>query len=542
MNKADQQRPVAIVGAGPIGLIAALGLVHHGIDVVVFEEDSTLSLDTKAGTVLTRTLEVLDRYDALADVLASSIRIDEIGELDRATGASTGSVLTGLLTEDTRFPFVINIPQHELEPVLHRRLEELAPGTVRLNHRMTSFEERDDHVVLHLETSDGPAQFEASHVLACDGGRSQVREQLGIVVQGHTLEQRYMLVDLTCDLDVANPRDYPYLAYFGDPSEWMILVRQPHCWRFLFPLAEGATVPTQDELVDKAQRFIGDVDDLEVVGSNVYPVHHRVADSWRHDRIFLMGDAAHLITPMWALGLNTGVLDASNLPWRLAWVLRGWADESLLDGYETEQAPVAIEGSGEMAEAARAVMDRRSASTQAMGAGGWGDAFTRTLLGVSLDVDGDGDWSMVRTSSTPLPVRVGDRAPDLPLVSSTGPEHLHRLVRDTFLALHFTDARRRPDVPGEAPDGLRQVVVSRWDAPHDSGLRDRSLFDPGDRVRARFGLTGDAVVLVRPDGHVAAILAAGDGAGARAEKAYRSIVRSDRIADLSASSTGRATS
>jgi 3-(3-hydroxy-phenyl)propionate hydroxylase len=275
--------------------------------------------------------------------------------------------------------------------------------------------------------------------------------------------------------------------------------------------------------VDKARRFIGEVTELQVLGSNIYTVHHRVADSWRRGRIFLMGDAAHLITPMWALGLNTGVLDASNMPWRLAWVQRGWAEPSLLDGYETEQAPVAVQGSGEMAEAARAVMDRRSDSTQTMGSAGWGDAFTRTLLGVSLDVDGTGDWSMVRSSSTPMPVRSGDRAPDLPVFGPTGPVHLHDLVADSFLALYFTDARRRPDVPRQGPAGLRHLVVSRWDAPHDSGLRDRAAFDPGDRVRNRFGQDGDFVVLLRPDAHVAVLMPWTPDAAARIEKHYAAI-------------------
>jgi 3-(3-hydroxy-phenyl)propionate hydroxylase len=501
--------PVVIVGGGPIGLITALGLVAHGVPTIVLEAGAELSTDTKAGTILTRTLEVLDRYDAVAPVLEASLRIDEIGELDRATGTSTGSVLTAALAEETRFPFVINIPQHELEPVLADALEQRAPGTLRMQHRLESFTEHADGVTLCVSTPDGPRTLEAGRLLACDGGRSTVREQLGIEVSGHTLEQRYMLVDLICDLDIDNPRDYPYLAYFGDSTEWMILVRQPHCWRFLFPLAAGQPEPTPDELRAKAHRFIGDVDDLTVLGSNIYTVHHRVAATWQHGRVFLMGDAAHLITPMWALGLNTGVLDASNLPWRLAWVHRGWATAALLDGYETEQSPVAVNGSGEMAEAARAVMDRRIDATGlingALGAGGWGDAMTRTLLGVRLDVDDSGDWSMVRTTPSPTPIRVGERVPDLRVFGTRGAVWLHQLCRDTFVALHITDTRRRPLVATDDPPGLRQVVVSRWDAPHDSGLRDRAYFDPGDAVRARFGLDGDAVVLLRPDGHISHI-------------------------------------
>ncbi|MDX8054246.1 FAD-dependent monooxygenase [Lentzea sp. BCCO 10_0798] len=484
MNTSDG--PVAVIGAGPVGLITALGLVAHGVPVVVFEAGADLSSDTKAGTVLTRTLEVLDRYDALGPVLEASLRLDEIGEVDRATGTSTGSVLTSALAGETRFPFVVNVPQHELEPVLASVLEERAPGTVRMRHRLVDFSQHDDGVTLRLSTPDGIVAFEASHVLACDGGRSTVRERLGVEVEGHTLEQRYALVDLVCDLDVRNPRDYPYLAYFGDREEWMVLVRQPHCWRFVFPLTPGRDAPSPDELRDKARHFIGEVDSVEVLGSNVYTVHHRVASRWRDGRVFLLGDAAHLITPMWALGLNTGVLDASNLPWRLAWVLRGWAGEKLLEGYEAEQKPVAVHGSGAMAEAARAVMDRRSDSVA-----GWRDAMTRTLLGVRLGAD----WSMTRSG----PPQAGDRIPDLRVFGRRGPVHLHELCRDSFVALHLTDARRRPFLPADGPPGLKQVVVSRWDAPD---LRSRAYFDPGDTVRERFG---DTVVLVRPDAHIAHI-------------------------------------
>ena len=517
----SDELPIGVAGAGPVGLITALGLVHHGLPVVVLEEDDRLSLDTKAGTVLTRTLEVLHRYGALTPVLRASLRIDEIGDIDRQTNAKARSVLTGALTEDTRFPFVINIPQHELEPVLRAALEERAPGSVRLQHRLREFEQHDDHVLVRADTPDGPREVAVRYLLGCDGGRSAVREQLGVAVQGQTYPERYSLVDIRADLDVAFPRDYPYLAYFGDPSEWMILVRQPHCWRFLFPLAADHELPSRQELADKARSFIGDAGELEVIGSNVYQVHHRVAERWREDRVFLMGDAAHLITPMWALGLNTGVLDASNLPWRLAWVVRGWADPALLDGYEREQSPVAIKGSGEMAQAARAYMSRTGGGVDAMGEGNWGNAFTRSLLGVSLDVEGTGAWSMVRSGADPDAVRAGDRMPDLPLFGSDGIVHLHDLAADRFVALYFTDTRRRPAISDAGP-ALAHFAVSRWDAPHDSGLRDRALFDPAERVRRRLGLERDALVLVRPDGHIAA-LEPYDGSPGRAAQLYEDI-------------------
>src|SRR5438309_1518767 len=280
--------PIIVVGAGPVGLTTALGLDFYRLPFALFEDDAELSLDTKAGTILTRTLEAFRRYGVADQVLARALRVDEIGDVERATGKARPSVQTALLSEDTRYPFVLNMPQHHLEPILPE--------------------------------------------------------------------------------------------------------------------------PTAAEFREKIIRFVGPVDDLQILNTIVYRIHHRVAREWRRDRVFLMGDAAHLITPMWALGLNTGILDAISLPWRLAWVARGWASDALLDGYAREQRPVAAEGSGEMAQAARKYMAAETASVKAMSGTAWANAATRTMLGVRLGVDDAGDWSMVKTDRGPF--RVGDRIPD----------------------------------------------------------------------------------------------------------------------------------
>jgi len=497
-------KPVLIVGGGPVGLMTALGLNFYGIPFRLFEEDASFSSDTKAGTILTRTIEAFRRYGVADDVLAKALRIDEIGDVERATNTARPSVSIDLLSDETRYPFVVNMPQHHLEPILHSGIEAKTPGHTHLKHKLTTFRQNDDGVVATFETPDGVREVEGSYLLACDGGRSTIRGQLGIPVEGESLNVLTILVDVKVDLDVQNPRDYPYLAYFADPTEWMILVRQPHCWRFLFPLAADRPEPTREEFREKILRFIGPVSDLEIINTVIYRIHHRIASQWRSGRVFLMGDAAHLITPMWALGLNTGVLDAVNLPWRLAWVARGWADPSLLDGYAREQRPVAAHGSGEMAEAARKYMLGQNDAIRAMSGGQWANALTRTMLGVRLDVDQSGDWSMVRTEQGPL--RVGERVPDMTLQAGNGkPVRLHDLIDDSFVALYFTDVRRRPTIPADRP-GLKHFVVSRRDAPLDSGLRERSLFDVGDKLRQRAGCETDTVILVRPDDYIAAIV------------------------------------
>ena len=502
------ERPVIIAGAGPVGLVTALGLAAYGIPAIVLEEDATLSTDTKAGTILPRTLEVLRRYGAEAPVLRAALRVDEVGDIDRARNAPRASLHTEILRDDTRFPFFINIPQHHMEPVVAAVLESRLPGCLRFSHRVLGVEQDAEGVRVRVETPAGEAVIEGSTLLACDGGRSTIRRQLGLTTEGFSLETRYMLIDVAVDLDLQNPRDYPYLAYFSDAQEWMVLVRQPHCWRFLFPLAKDAPEPDEAALRAKVAHFIGDAEDMQVLQRIIYPVHHRVASSWRQGSVFLMGDAAHLITPMWALGLNTGILDANSLPWRLAWVRRGWAHDALLDGYEREQKPVAVEGSGEMAEAARRYMGneqaKAGAAVKAMAGDAWGMAYTRALLGVRVAPEGGGEWSMVKERRGPL--LVGDRLPDWMVQAPDGTEQrLHDLGHGRFMALVFGDARRRPAVPAEASPALVQYLVSRWDAPHDSGLRDRTLLDPGARLRERAGCGEGTLVLVRPDQHIAAI-------------------------------------
>ena len=513
--------PVVIIGAGPIGLITALGLAHYGIASVVYEDDAGLSLDTKAGTLLSRTLEIFRRYGVADAVLAQALRVDEIGEIDRKTQRSLHPLRLDVLTDETRYPFVINLPQQDLEPVLADAA--LATGLVqiKMQHRYVGHQQAGDHVVVKVMHGDELIEQRASFLLGCDGGHSAVREQLGFHVEGHSLPVKYALVDLVVDLDMTNPRDYPYLAYFADAQEWMILVRQPHCWRFLFPMDESGIDPTQEELRDKALAFIGEVNDVKVIQHVTYRVHHRVATQWRDKRVMLMGDAAHLITPMWALGLNTGALDASNLPWRLSWFLRGWANESLLDGYEREQRPLAIYGCGEMAEAARHAMAHKAQSTSAMTDNNWSNAYTRTLLGVRLDVDAKGEWSLVCRDTQPA-LRAGDRICDVDLHSASGrAERLHDLCKGRFTALYFSDIRRRP-VLGQDTPALQHRIVSRYDAPHDSGLRERSLLDPGNRLARRLALPPHSLVLLRPDEHVAAIVPL-DGSPDQAAKLYQSI-------------------
>ena len=151
-----------------------------------------------------------------------------------------------------------------------------------------------------------------------------------------------------------------------------------------------------------------------------------------------------------------------------------------------EQRPIAVDGAGQMAENARKYMAKEVATVDAMTESSWGNAYTRGLLAVRLDVDRTGDTSMIKSSREPL--RLGDRFPDWMVHGPDGREHrIHDFNEGNFLALYFADVRRRPPIPENSSPAIRHFVVSRWDAPLDGGLRDRALLDPGGGLFKRAG-------------------------------------------------------
>src|SRR6266508_5114236 len=148
-------KPIIVVGAGPVSLTTALALDFYRLPFALFEEDAELSRDTKAGTVLFRSLEAFRRYGVVDRVLAKALRVDEIGDVERATNTARPSVQTALLCEDTRYPFVINMPQHHLEPILKDAIDARRPGALHLQHRLTSFRQMNDGVIARFETPAG---------------------------------------------------------------------------------------------------------------------------------------------------------------------------------------------------------------------------------------------------------------------------------------------------------------------------------------------------------------------------------------------------
>ncbi|MGI9049656.1 MAG: FAD-dependent monooxygenase [Rubrobacteraceae bacterium] len=525
-NGHEKVPPVAIVGAGPVGLVAALYLSRLKVPFVVLEEDAGLSTAAKAGTLTPRSLEIFSQLGVVDDVLAEGLRLDVVDFVERRQDRVLMRMPLYELHGETAFPFTINLPQSEYERILEAHASRSPFGEVRFEHRVVDLDQEEEGCRLTVETPNGTETIDASYVLACDGGRSAVRRMLGIKHEGKTYPEKFALIDIETNLDEGGRRP-AYLSYIFDPEEWLILVRQPRMWRVLWPIPPDAPEPEDAEVERKLRLAVGDRP-LRVLGSLTYKVHHRVAQRWRAGRVFLLGDAAHLITPVGGLGASTGIMDANNLSWKVAWVLRGLASPVLLDTYEQERRPIAEFIAGGLADRNRSMMrmknplkraarDAALLTMQRFRAHRWNIAYVRSLLATGYHGDSREHSRLSgivrRTFRSILPrtdpqVLAGDRAPDGMLFGPDGRRRwLHELLGVSFAAFTFDDARNGPEITPlqQQPSFLRHYLVSPSDAPHDTMLRDRTFWDVGGSLTRRFHAVPGTTFLLRPDGHVAAV-------------------------------------
>jgi 3-(3-hydroxy-phenyl)propionate hydroxylase len=511
--KTPARHPVAIIGAGPVGLSLAIDLATRGQACVVFDDDDTVSIGSRGLCYAKRTLEIWDRLGCAAPMV------------DKGVTWQVGKVFFGerqvyafdLLPEGGhRFPAFINLQQYHLENFLVARAQALANIDLRFKSKVAAIAPRGDGVALTVETPQGGYAVEADWVVACDGARSPTRRALGLDFKGRVFEDRFLIADVRMRADFPTERWFWFEPPFHSGGSTLLHKQPDDIWRIDFQLGWGADPEEErkpERVIPRIQRMLGPDAKFELDWVSVYTFQCRRLERFRHGRVLFAGDAAHQVSPFGARGANSGVQDADNLAWKLAAVVAGHAPDALLDSYDRERAEAADENILNSTRATDFITPKNDAS--------------RTLRDAVLDLAehhpfarrlvNSGRLSTPTThGNSPLSspdigafaggVRAGAPALDAPLTRDGEAIWLLDLLKSGFSALFFAGdsvAAQLADDLAHLADGpvpIRATIVARR-APA-AALKTPVAIDETGQAFARYDALPGTFVLFRPDQHV----------------------------------------
>ena len=341
---------VIVIGAGPVGLCLSLALAQEGIPVCLIEalgDHNFLEQVPRAGTNHPATLELLERIGLYDKLEPRGIIAPLFHYWDRPEGKLVAAFDHAHLKDDTRFPYVLQCERIKIvEEAL--KLVKAHPGIeLRLSTEFTAFSQTAGGVVAQVTNAAGETEaIGGSYLISAEGARSIVRKDLDIEFEGFTYPDRTLNIEVAYDF---RKHGYTERNYISDPDEWSNLFHwkgPPDRWRVHFPTAPDAdetALTRPDALQARLQRFLPVGNAFDIVGSNLYVVHQRVAKKFRAGRAVLAGDSAHVNSPIGAMGMNSGIHDAFNLAEKLVSILRGDADADVLDRYERQRRHVALQ-------------------------------------------------------------------------------------------------------------------------------------------------------------------------------------------------------
>ena len=499
-----EEVPVLVAGGGPVGLTLAALLARHGAASLVVEADEGYCSGSRAICISRRSQEILGTAGAGAALAAKALPW---------TGGRSywrdREVLRFEMPSEPlqRFAPMVNLQQYHVEAFVHEALQR-APELARVAWatRVVQVQPDEGGVLVELEGAGGRRRVRADHVVACDGGRSTVREQLGLQLEGMQYEGRYVIVDIV----QKSRRPVERLAWFDPPSNpgsTLLMHRQPDdVWRIDYQLRddEDAQEALKPEnilpRVASHLRMIGEDEPWQLLWASMYNAKCLTLPAYRHGRVLFAGDAAHLVPIFGVRGLNSGLEDAANLAWKLALVLEGGAAPALLDSYSSERVQAARENIAYGAKSTEFMAPpdfafrllREATLRLALD-----EPAVRSLInprqsapvaytGSPLNGPDEGTW----TSGLAAP---GQPAPEARLRGPQGEFHLSQCFGADFTCLVFGT--------GPLPRALAEL------ASHGIAVLDIAPeADVHGQARLRYGLPGGlaptGLVLVRPDGYV----------------------------------------
>lgn len=500
--------PVLIAGGGPVGLALAALLAEQGVASLTVEADDGYCTGSRAICMSRRSQEILGWVGADKPLVEKGLSW---------TGGRSyfrhEQVLHFEMPSDPlqRYAPMVNIQQFYVEEYAHRAMRRHGGRAgIAWSSRVSGIKDLGDGVEVAIETAQGQRIVRADWVVACDGGRSTVRELLGLHLRGMQYEGRYVIVDI----EQETQRPVERLAWFDPPSNpgsTILMHRQPDkVWRIDYQIGDdedaGEAVKPENVLprVQSHLDMIGETAPWKPLWISLYNAKCLTLDSYRHGRVLFAGDAGHLVPIFGVRGLNSGLDDAGNLAWKLAWVLRGAAPESLLDTYSQERV-----------HATRQNIEYGAKSTEFMAPPDYGFRLLRDAVLRLARVDAGVSGLINPRQSAPIayadsPLNQPDAAPSAGSAAEPGqpapealleldgePVHLTRLFGRGFVAL----ACGKP--PGLDALQALQERTRGADAPFELVLAGEGGYaDPHGQLRKHYGAQPGIVYLIRPDGYV----------------------------------------
>ena len=507
--------PVLIAGGGPVGLTVAALLARYGIPSLVIEADDGYCTGSRAICISRRSLEILAWVGA--DEMVKDIGLSWTG--GRSYFRDQQVLHFRMPSEPTeRFAPMINIQQYHIEEAVDRALAD-KPAEVRWAARVLDVRSRDAGVEVDVaDAGEARSTLRADWLIACDGGRSTVRDCLGLQLKGTHYEGRYVIVDI----EQNTMREVERLAWFDPPSNpgsTILMHRQPgNIWRIDYQILDDQdpleAVKPENVLprVQSHLTMIGETAPWTPLWISIYNAKCLTLDDYRHGRVLFAGDAAHLVPIFGVRGLNSGLDDAGNLAWKLALVVQGRASTDLLDTYTNERL-----------YAARQNIAYGAKSTEFMAPPHFGFRLMREAA-LRLAVEDDDVRSLINPrQSAPVAypdsplnldddraddcadgavARVGEPAPEV-RIEGPGVTHLTQLFGRGFIVLLFSDT-----VTAEGLQALQhedQAMPSRvevWRVARSGVAQSHVVIDTSGNAWSRYGADEGNVILIRPDGYV----------------------------------------
>jgi len=497
--------PVAIVGAGPIGLAMAIDLALQGVRSVVLDDNNVVSVGSRAICWAKRTLEIFDRLGVADQMLEKGVTW-QVGRLFHRDK----EVYQFDLLPDTeqKMPAFINLQQYYVEQYLVERAAEFSDLIdIRWLSKVVGEDAREDGVTVHAETPEGPYSLEVEYLLACDGGKSGVRSRMGLEFAGHTFEERFLIADVEMPVAPFPDEDvHERWFWFAPPfhnGQSSLLHKQPdNIYRIdlqLGPDADPVEEAKPENVIPRIKHIVGDKP-FELDWVSVYSFTCAKLDEFVHGRVIFVGDSAHVVSPFGARGGNGGLQDVDNLGWKLSSVLKGEASPALLETYNEERRHGAMENIKHSSRATNFMTPKSKmeavfrdevlnlAATH---------PFAQKLvnsgrLSVPCSLEG---LSLQTPSSSDHDIRPGMACPDAAFQHDGEDIWLLNQLGGEFIVLTIGAAAK-----GVAPQGLKELHIDI------STKRAGSATDQNEAIKRRF--RENMIYLIRPDQHIAAIFTA----------------------------------